>query len=187
MGGVTPVKYVKVPGGYRLEQAHKRQLSKTLGAERVVTQTSSELRKLEAALPAGPKRDFLTETVDCFEAGASRAAVVMCWILAVDHMFDHVFAHKLANFNAVLAKNTDRRVKVTTITTRDDFTEMPEGKFIEFCRSANIITNDVRKILDDKLGTRNSAGHPSSIAIKRSKVIDFIEDLVTNVVQKFPA
>jgi len=54
-------------------------------------------------------------------------------------------------------------------------------------RSADVISNDVRKILDEKLGTRNSSAHPSAIAIaiKRSKVIAFVEDLVENVVLKY--
>jgi hypothetical protein len=76
-------------------------------------------------------------------------------------------------------------VKVTRIRTRDDFTEIPEGKFIELLRSAGIISNDVRKILDEKLGTRNSSAHPSGVSIKPSKVIEFVDDLVENVVLKY--
>ena len=71
------------------------------------------------------------------------------------------------------------------ITQRDDFTEMKESKFIEFCRSAHIISNDVRKILDQKLGTRNSCAHPSGVTVNKSKVIDFVEDLVDNVILKY--
>ena len=96
-----------------------------------------------------------------------------------------VLAHHLSAFNGVLAKNTDKRVKVTSITTRDDFSDIPEGKFIEFLRSANVISNDVRKILDEKLGTRNSSAHPSGITVKPSKVIDFVDDLVSDVVLKY--
>jgi hypothetical protein len=90
-----------------------------------------------------------------------------------------------AAFDRVLAANTDKRVKVTSIKTRDDFGDIPEGKLIEFLRSSGAISNDVRKILDEKLGTRNSSAHPSGIEIKRSKVIDFVDDLVTNVVLKY--
>ncbi|WP_316863185.1 hypothetical protein [uncultured Cohaesibacter sp.] len=109
----------------------------------------------------------------------------MAWILAVNHLFDYILRHKLAEFNKVLAKNTDKRVKVTVIKQRNDFSEIPEGKFIEFCRSAGVISNDVRKILDQKLGTQNTSAHPSGVKIMRSKVIDFVEDLVENVVLKY--
>ncbi len=69
--------------------------------------------------------------------------------------------------------------------TRDDFGDIPEGKFIELLRASGIISNDVRKILDQKLGTRNSCAHPSGISINRSKVIDFVEDVIENVILKY--
>ena len=77
-------------------------------------------------------------------------------------------------------------MKVTKVTKCDDFNEMPESKFIEFCRFAGIISNDARKILDQELATRNSSAHPSAITIARRKVLDFVEDLITNVVLKYP-
>jgi hypothetical protein len=179
------VKFVKVPGGYRLQRAYKDQLAFSLGASVGVTQTSAELRKLEAKLPAGTEKGFLKELVDCFEIGANRAAIVMCWILVLDHLYEYVLKHHLSAFNAALSKNADKRVRVSVVTSRDDFSDIPEGKFIEFLRSAGIVSSDVRKILDEKLGIRNTSAHPSAVAIKPSKVVEFIDDLVENVVLKF--
>jgi hypothetical protein len=53
-------------------------------------------------------------------------------------------------------------------------------------RSAGVISNDVRKILDEKLGIRNTCAHPSAVDIHRSKVVNFIEDIVDNVIVKHP-
>ncbi|WP_371055130.1 hypothetical protein [Rhodosalinus sp. K401] len=181
-----PQKYVKANGGYKLQRHMREALSKKLGAETTTVQTSVTLRSLEHKVPAGSAKEFLKETIDCFETGANRATIVMGWILAINHLFDFILKHKLTEFNAALAKNTDKRVKVSAIAQRDDFSEIPEGKFIEFCRSAGIVSNDVRKILEQKLGTRNSSAHPSGITITRTKVIDFVEDLVENVVLKYP-
>ena len=75
-------------------------------------------------------------------------------------------------------------MKVKVVKQRDDFNDIPEGKFIEFCRSGKIISNDVRRILDQKLDVRNSCAHPSGVKINHTKVIDFVEDLVANVVLK---
>jgi hypothetical protein len=180
-----PPKFVRTPSGYRLQRHTKDAVATRLGAETITVQASAELRQLEASFPDGSAKSFLKETIDCFEAGANQAAIVMCWILAVDHLYSYIIKYKMTEFNALLAKNTDKRIKITAIVIRDDFSEIPEGKFIEFCRSAGIISNDVRKILEEKLGTRNSSAHPSGITIKRSKVIEFIEDLVTNVVGKY--
>ena len=181
-----PTKYVRANGGYKLQRHMREALSAKLGAEKVTAQTSATLRGLENKLPDGADKDFLKEAVDCFEAGANRATILMVWILTIDHLFAYISAHKLSEFNAALALNTDKSIKVKVITQRDDFTEIKESKFIELCRSAKIISNDVRKILDQKLETRNSSAHPSGITIGKSKVIDFVEDLVENVVLKYP-
>ena len=179
-------KFVKAAGGYRLQRAYRDQIASELGVSASVIQTSAELRKLESKLPSGAEKGFLKELIDCFEIGANRAAIVMCWILVLDHLYEYVLKHHRADFDAVLAKNADKRVRVTQIQGRDDFGDIPEGKFIEFLRSAGVISNDVRKILDEKLGIRNSSAHPSAVAIKPSKVVEFIDDLIENVVLKYP-
>ena len=180
-----PPKYIKVKGGFRLERHKRERLSEILGTEKVTTQTSATLRRLEHRMPEGGAKDFLRETIDCFEVHANRATITMAWILAVDHLFVHILKHKLAEFNAALAK--DKGVKLSAVGQRDDFTEMKESKFIEICRAAKIISNDVRKILDTSLGVRNSCAHPSGITVTNVKVIAFVEDLVENVVLKYEA
>jgi hypothetical protein len=150
----------------------------------VVQQTSAELRSLEPLFEGSPSKRFLSEVIDCFESGANRAAAIMCWILALDHMLEYIFEHQLENFNASLAANPDKKIK--KVVTRDDFGDLKEIKIIEVARAANIISNDVRKILDEALGIRNTAAHPSSVQVSRSKVVSLIEDLVLNVIQKYP-
>ncbi len=103
-------------------------------------------------------KEFLKEVIDCFEIGANRAAITMTWILAIDHLFAYILTHKRTEFNAALSK--DKGVKITSVSQRDDFTEIKETKFIELCRAAGIVANDVRKILDQKLGTRKLVRAP---------------------------
>ncbi|CAN5139212.1 hypothetical protein BH20ACI1_BH20ACI1_08060 [soil metagenome] len=127
----------------------------------------------------------MKEAISAFEVKAFRASMVMVWLLTLDHLFEYILASKLADFNLELTKVTDKRVKVTTVTCKDDFSDIPENKFIELCRASRIISNDVRKILDEKLGIRNSAAHPSNLVFKPSKAFNFIEDLVANVISKY--
>lgn len=180
-----PPRYIKVSSGYKLQRHMREALSKKLGGEKVTAQTSATLRSLEHKLPDGADKEFLRETIKCFEAGANRATIVMAWMLATDHLFSYILAHKLADFNTALSQNTDKMVKVKIINKRDDLTEIKESKFIELCRQAKIISNDVRKILEQKLDTRNSCAHPSGVTINNTKVIDFVEDLIENVVLKY--
>lgn len=178
-------KYIKSSRGYKLQRHMREYLSAKLGVEKNTVQTSIALRNLEHKMPAGLAKDFLRETIDCYEVGANRATIIMAWILAMDSMHTYIFNKKLQEFNAVLMLNTDKSLKVKIIIEKNDFTEIKESKFIELCRSANIISNDTRKILDQKLGTRNSCAHPSGLIIKNSKVIDFVEDMVENVILKY--
>lgn len=182
-----PPKFIKVgTGGYRLERHAKERLAGLIGAETAVLDIPADLQGLVDELPEGPRRDFLREALACFGVHAYRATVTMAWLLTLDHLFELILTTHLDAFNKVLASNTDRRVKVTSVTVRDDFGEMPEGKFIEFCRSAGVVSNDVRKILDEKLGTRNSAAHPSGVVFSRAKVVAFVEDVFANVIRKYP-
>lgn len=182
----NPATFIKAKTGYRLQRYVKERIAARLGVGKVEVSTSTELRKLQSLMSDGDAKDFLVEVIDCFDVGANRAAIVMCWILTMDHMYEYVLKYKLNDFNAVLAKNTDKRVRVMVVKTKDDFTEMPENKFIEFCKSAKIIPNSVRKILDEKRDTRNSCAHPSGITVRKSKTIEFIEDLISNVFLKYP-
>jgi hypothetical protein len=127
----------------------------------------------------------LAEAVACVDVKARRAAVVMVWAMTVDHLERYVLNHKLPEFNAAWARRND--CKGRTIVVQDDFLEIrDESTFVEILRSGAIITNDVRKILDEKLGFRNTCAHPNDIVIPDSKVLSAIEDLVYNVILKYP-
>ena len=62
--------------------------------------------------------------------------------------------------------------------------ELKESEVIAICKDAGIITKDVFKIMDEKLGKRNSAAHPSSVSIGQLQTDALIVDLVDNVVLK---
>ena len=169
-------------GGYRPSATLKAVMKNRLGSKTPLQEADSHLVALLAKVSRPDAKDFLEEAHLSLRAGASRAAIVMTWIVTVDHLYEFVLRHKSAEFNSELAKKFP---KLDPITTKDDFLELQEKDFIVLCRSA-FLTNDVRKILDEKLGIRNTAGHPSTVKVHRSKSVNFIEDLVENVILKFP-
>jgi hypothetical protein len=179
------VKFIKTKTGYILERTFQEEISKTLQKHPLKIETSRELRDLLNGINSKVEQDFLKEALDCYEIGARRAAIVLVWILTINHLYEFVFNKELTSFNTELSKNTDKRIKISQIITIDDFSEIPEGKFIELLRSSKTISNDIRKILDVKLGIRNSSAHPSNITISEIKATDFIIDLVDNVIKKF--
>jgi hypothetical protein len=143
------------------------------------------LSALVGRISGDAEQRFLAEAIACLEVKARRAAVVMVWLMTVDHLQRYVLAHKLAEFNTAWAARADNRGR--TIATQDDFLEIrDESAFIEILRSATIVTKDIRRILDEKLGFRNTCAHPNDIVIPESKVLAAIEDLVYNVLLKYP-
>lgn len=178
--------YVKRKGGYRLARHREDEIRASLVNGGVVAHASSLLRSRLPMVADAQEQAFLNEALRCYEANAPRATIVMVWILTLHHLYQHILKHKLADFNKALAANKDKSVKVTKVSKIDDFSDVPEGVFIRLARTARIISNDVRKILDQKLGTRNTSAHPSGVTISEVKVADFVTDLVANVIQKYP-
>jgi hypothetical protein len=179
-------KFVKAANGYQLSRNVQLEIQKTLHSGPAKIETSHLLRGLVPRLSDPLERQFLQEVIDCYEIGARRASIVMTWLLTINHLCTYIHSNALPAFNAVLSKNTDKRVKISSVSNFDDFSDIPESKLIEFARSANIISNDVRKILDTKLGIRNTSAHPSAIFISEVKATDFIIDLIENVILKYP-
>lgn len=188
--GVKEGLFIRTDGGYRLDARHRETIAKMLDITPAApTQASKSLLSLEATVPVGAKRDFLHETITCYQAGANRAAVVMCWNLALHHLQDHVLSDqaRTAAFNAALALNTDTRVKIKVVAMQDDFTEMAESKFLLFCRQAKLISGSMFNKLEARLDERNAAAHPSGVKVGPNVAQAYIEDLVDNVVLKYPA
>ena len=182
--GASP-KFIKKDTGYRLERTYKQALGKNIDTGPARTQLKHSLNDLMDKITDANEKTFLKEIIDCYEFDARRAAIVMTWILSVYHLYRYVLNNKLTNFNTVLANNKDKRIKIKSVSKIDDFSEIPEGKFIEFSKSANVISGDVKKILFAKLDIRNTYAHPSNVKISQVKVTDFITDLIENVVLKY--
>lgn len=180
-------KFIRSKAGYSISRGSQLELQKTLHAGPAKQETSLLLRGLLAKVADQAEKAFLQEAIDCYEIGARRAAILMTWQMSLHHLVAHVLGSpsSLTAFNDVLSRNTDKRVKVSSVSKIDDFSDIPEGKLIELLRSAKVISGDVRKILDAKLDIRNSAAHPSAVTISEVKATDFIIDLIDNVVEKY--
>jgi hypothetical protein len=155
------------------------------GQREITVQVIKLLTDLPSKVPNVAERDFLNEAITCYRHGAFRAAIVMCWNLAYDHLLEFILTKQLAMFNRqmpVRYPNLTKKTGITAISSRDDFGELKESQVIEICRSANIITADVYKILNEKLGRRNTAAHPNTVIVNQPQAEDFISDVVNNVV-----
>jgi len=173
--------------GYRLEKRVRDDFDKKYGQRASTIEITNLLKELPSKLPDLSERTYLDEALKCFGVEAYRASIVMTWNLAYHHLCDYILKNRLADFNARWAVVFPAHHKngPKTIATIDDFGDnLKESEVIKIAKSASIISNDVGKILDEKLGRRNSAAHPSGVKIQQLQAEEFIDDLVKNVVLK---
>lgn len=179
-----PVTLLDRKEGFSFHRSIKKQLDDIYLELKHKKEVSQTLRNLIPELKGNEQRKYLEEAISCFEIKSFRASILMTWLLTVDTIYEYIFLpSNLSIFNQAIQSHG--KYKKTVITSKDHFSDIKEGDFIELLRVSKIISNDVRKILDEKLGIRNSCAHPNSVVILDYKAINFIQDLVINVIKKY--
>ncbi|WP_428329328.1 hypothetical protein [Mucilaginibacter sp.] len=174
--------FLKKGNFYTFHRTVKKELDETYLINKHTKHTSATLRGLLPKLTSKEQKIFLEEAVSCFEINCYRASIVLTWLLTMDCIYELILNKYLSQFNSAIQSHG--KYKKTIIVNKDDFTDIKEADFIELLRVGKIFTNDIRKILDEKLGFRNTAAHPNTIIIKETKAISFTEDLIDNVILK---
>jgi hypothetical protein len=176
-------KFIKVRNDFTLTRQFIEQLENLIVTDKPKVEISNALRSLINKLPSESEKNYLEEAIKTFEVEAFRAAIIMVWLLTIDHLYEFILSdsNRITRFvTALRAANCK-----VSIHSKDDFGELKESIFLTACKSSGIISHDVWKILDVKLGIRNSFAHPSTVHLPKSKALEFIEDLITNVVLKY--
>lgn len=167
--------------GFRLEKRVRDALDTRFGQRPTAVYVDKLLAGLPDRIPNANQKGYLEEALVCFRNAAFRAAIVMVWNLAYDHICELVIAKHLPDFNVQLPKSYPK-ADISAISKREDFEVLKESQVLQVCASANIISGNVHKIAKEKLVRRNIAAHPSSIVTTPATAEEFIRDLVENVV-----
>jgi hypothetical protein len=173
---------LRTRGGFKLEGNLRREFDAKYGDHPTMVAVTSLLGSLPSRVPSVDERDFLKETINCYRVGAYRAAIVMTWCLAFDHVLRWIVVEKarLDAFNSTSASKFPK--KAFAVSTFEDFEEVKDADVIEICRTSAIIPKSTVEILRERLKRRNLAAHPSNIVISQPQADDLIFDLVNNVV-----
>jgi hypothetical protein len=181
-----PRELLKDSNGYRLEARVKEALDAQYGEHETVLVVSQLLKDLPGRVSDVAEQRYLSEALTCYKHQAFRAATVMTWNLAYDHLLGWILAdaQRLADFNAAIPKAypQDKKKVGLVITKRMEFNELKEFDVIAVCAKGSLISDDLKKVLNEKLVRRNIAAHPSLVEITRAQADDTITDLVNNVV-----
>ncbi|MBA3911113.1 MAG: hypothetical protein C0524_14875 [Rhodobacter sp.] len=177
-----PPQIVKSGAGFRLAGTVRRSMDAKIGGNPSVIAVSKLLSDLPAKVPNVAERDFLNEALNCYKVKAYRAAIVMTWNLAYDHLMGWLLddQSRLDKLNDAIKKRFSKLTVVVAV--RDDFDELKESQVIDACRTARLLNKNVVEILESKLKRRNTVAHPSTVIVTQAQADDTITDLVNNVV-----
>lgn len=143
---------------------------------------SQRLADLRTQLKDPNQRSFLDETLKCLRVHAHRAAIVMGWNLAFDHLRQWVFRHHLSQFNTELTTRWMKKSKnYDPVTNYENF---PKGEYLvlDVCEKAKLIGGHERDILFEGLRSRNRYAHPTPAVATPAIAAGFIENLLVHVV-----
>jgi len=172
--------------GFKLEGKIRADLDKKYGEHETTIAVSALMQSLTGKVSDEAERLFLSEAIKCYRAKAFRAAIVMAWNLAYDHLLNWVLADpkRLADFNAkIIGRIGPKRGTGLVMAKREDFEELKESEVLDICGSAGLFASgNTKKILDMQLTKRNMAAHPSLVIIDAPQADDTISTLVNNVV-----
>ena len=169
-------------GKYKLHRRDMIELDSLYAAHPATIAASKLLTDLPAKVPDLAERAFLEEAINCYKVRAYRAAIVMTWNLAYDHLIHWIFTDsaRVTALNAAFAKRFQK--KLPTVAVSQDIEDVKEFDVVESCGTAGLVSSNVLKILKEKLTKRNMAAHPSAVVVIEPQANDVITDLVNNVV-----
>lgn len=169
--------------GWALSPQGKDAVSALLAGPTTTKESAVTLRKEIARISDPETRAFLEEAVLCLEHDLKRASVVLSWVGAVSVLYNHVIAHRLADFNAEACR---RDPKWRPATTKDGLARMKEADFLDILAAISVLGKNVKvHLINTCLNLRNSCGHPNSFRLGKHTVEAHLEALILNVFQKF--
>jgi hypothetical protein len=142
------------------------------------------LSRLPSQLSVSAESEYLEEALKCLRATAYRAAIVMAWNVAYDHLLTVIMTRELQRYNQAVGQPNVLGGKKSPVSSREDFQKWKESEVLEVCRLSGITSKEVAKVLAEKLEKRNSAAHPSGSTFDQIMAEAFITDLVKNAVLK---
>lgn len=158
-----------------------------LPVENIARQAPAEaLHSLRSAASGAPDgyRKYLDEAVDCYEVGAYRGAILMVWAATVEHLYSTIEKQpggfsslESANFARFGTSRAYRRIGK-----KDDLLYLNDKNLFLLCEDAGVFNRNARKLLEEKLDTRNRCGHPTGYVLGREEAVVFVESLINNII-----
>lgn len=152
-------------------------------------ESSFDLAKVVSGLTDAKESDYLAEAIACANGGYRRAAVVMGWCAAVDHIQRKVQALGFAAFNAAadrVRQQTSGKFKTWTkafnITTAGELQAIFDRDLITVLEGGlELVDSNQADRLRTDFDYRNQSAHPGLAPIEDPHLVAFFSDIVSIV------
>src|ERR1700730_326460 len=140
MASRKPPDLVKFKGAYRLEGSVRRTLDTKYGTHHSVVVVSQLLSGLVERVADIEERTFLDEAIRCYRAKAYRAAIVMTWNMAFDHLLRWILSNptRKLDFSRAILKRYPKKIGIA-VERIEDFEELKEAEVVDICGTANLL------------------------------------------------
>jgi hypothetical protein len=102
--------------------------------------------------PGHLRKHFISEAIKCYHVLAARAAIIMAWNLAYDHLLKWILVDpkRLAAFNASIPPVMGPK-RTLVVKAGDDFEEFKEAKLLDVCKHASLFSGNTKHVLEIQL------------------------------------
>jgi len=110
----------------------------------------------------------------------------MVWAATIEHIYS-VIERRSSGFKRLEAANIARFGKSNSyhaIHKKNDLLYLSDKNLFLVCEDAGVFNKNARKLLVEKLDTRNRCAHPTGYALGREEVVIFIESLINNIINE---
>lgn len=172
--------------GYHLEHSVMQKFNSAYGQHETTIALSKLMQDLPGKISDQAEQLFLSEAITCYHNRAFRAAIVMMWNLAYDHLLNWILkdAGRLSAFQSHIAGRVGaRKAAGINVAKREDFEDLKESETLDIAGTAGLFPSaNIKKILEMQLTKRNMAAHPSLVVIAAPEAEESIHTLINNVV-----
>jgi hypothetical protein len=137
---------IRTLAGWERSEAGKQHL-RNLGVREIsaaAAHLAVDLRKELKNIKDDETREFVEESIRCYELALYRAAVVLSWHAAIHTLHKYVLQYQLKAFNAEAARVDDRWKPAKTT---DDLGRMKESDFLDRIAALSIVGKGVKEEL----------------------------------------
>lgn len=176
-------------GGGWMATSKGRATAAELGLDRrspLVTSAAKALSDEIRGISDPLRKEFLSDTLKCFDERLRKPAVVYAWVGAIWILHTHVVNLCLKEFNSAghnrfgQGKNSFKDIKSV-----EDFGRIKEADFLQLLEDISLIGKSLKKQLSDRLDLRNACGHPNTLVVDDHTAAAHINFLIENVYRRF--